>query len=39
MRLQMEMVGGGVIPEEKYIFNQQWRDLWNTPVKDKKLGF
>ena len=33
----MDMESRGIIPEYKHLFNQQWINLWDLPVKNKKL--
>ena len=37
MRLHMEMGSRGLLPGDKHFFNQRWGDLWDLPIKDKKL--
>ena len=31
------MVNRGILPEDKHLLNRHWGNLWEIPVKDKKL--
>ena len=33
----MDMGRINIIPEDKNLFNQWWRNLWDLHVKDKKI--
>ena len=39
MRLQVDMGSRGIIIHDKKLFIQQWGDLYEITVKDKKLYF
>ena len=39
MRFKTEMSSRVLLPEEKYMFNKRWSDLWDLHGKYKKLFF